>query len=124
MIKLILVAGLGSFIGGILRVIISFILNIKFDKTLHFPIGIMAVNIIGCFLIGVSFAYFKEKPQFGTLQYFLMTGISGGFTTFSTFSLETLQLFQNNEPMKAILYIFGSVLLGITACFLGSRIHF
>ncbi|GIM53877.1 fluoride efflux transporter CrcB [Capnocytophaga cynodegmi] len=124
MIKLVLLTGLGSFIGGILRVFISFILNIKFDKTLQFPIGIMAVNIIGCFLIGIFFAYFKEKPQFGELQYFLMTGILGGFTTFSTFSLEALQLFQNNEPIKAIFYVLGSVLLGIMACFLGSKIHF
>ncbi len=122
MIKLIVLAGLGSFIGGILRVLISVILNLKFEKNVPFPIGIFAVNVIGCFLIGLFFAYFKEKPQLGSLYMFLTMGILGGFTTFSTFSLEVVQLFEQKEVTKAFLYAFSCSFLGILACYAGTTL--
>jgi len=62
---------------------------------------------------------FKNKEVDSYLVLLLMTGILGGFTTFSTFSLEVLQLFQQNELLKAILYVIVSVGIGILACFLG-----
>ena len=50
-----------------------------------------------------------------------MTGVLGGFTTFSTFSFETVQLLQQNELLKAVFYVVGSVGLGVAACYLGMR---
>ena len=78
--------------------------------------------ISGCFLIGLLYSYFKHKATTASvLPLLLMTGVLGGFTTFSTFSLETIQLLQQNEYLKTILYVVGSVGLGLTACFWGIR---
>ena len=119
MIKSILLIGTGSCLGGILRFFISFLFkNIKF---IGIPIGIFIVNIIGCFLIGAFFSYFREKITDNDISIFLMTGVLGGFTTFSSFSLEVLQLFQGNEPLKAVFYMFGTAIIGILACFLGYK---
>ena len=74
------------------------------------------------FLIGLLYSYFKHKVTTASvLPLLLMTGVLGGFTTFSTFSLETIQLLQQNEYLKTILYVVGSVGLGLTACFWGIR---
>ena len=122
MIKSILLIGTGSCLGGILRFFVSFLVkNIKF---IGIPIGIFIVNIIGCFLIGAFFSYFREKITDNDISIFLMTGVLGGFTTFSSFSLEVLQLFQENEPLKAVFYMFGTAIIGILACFLGYKSYY
>ena len=80
----------------------------------------MVINILGCFLIGVFYGYFKSKATTDpVLPLLLMTGVLGGFTTFSTFSFETVQLLQQNEWLKAALYVVGSVGLGVVACYWG-----
>jgi protein CrcB len=82
----------------------------------------MLINILGCFLIGVLYGYFKSKATTDpVLPLLLMTGVLGGFTTFSTFSFETIQLLQQNEWLKAVLYVVGSVGVGVVACYLGMR---
>ncbi|WP_448823021.1 fluoride efflux transporter CrcB [Capnocytophaga sp.] len=118
MIKDILIVGLGSFVGGTLRYMLSIAFN-KIARSCRFPIGILVVNVLGCFLIGVLYSYFKNRVGESLLPLLLMTGVLGGFTTFSTFSLEVLQLYQQNELLKAILYVIVSVGIGILACFLG-----
>ncbi len=118
MIKNILIVGLGSFVGGTLRYMLSIAFN-KIARSCTFPIGILVVNVLGCFLIGVLYSYFKNRVGESLLPLLLMTGVLGGFTTFSTFSLEVLQLYQQNELLKAILYVIVSVGIGILACFLG-----
>ena len=121
MTKEILIVGVGSFAGGVLRYILSVGLS-KLGRLWAFPIGIMIVNILGCFLIGVLYGYFKSKATTDpVLPLLLMTGVLGGFTTFSTFSFETIQLLQQNEWLKAVLYVVGSVGLGVVACYLGMR---
>ena len=121
MTKEILIVGVGSFAGGALRYILSVGL-IKLGRLWAFPIGIMLVNVLGCFLIGVLYGYFKSKATTDPLlPLLLMTGVLGGFTTFSTFSFETVQLFQQNEWLKAALYVVGSVGVGVAACYLGMR---
>ena len=121
MTKEILIVGVGSFVGGALRYILSVGLS-KLGRLWAFPIGIMVINILGCFLIGVLYGYFKSKATTApVLPLLLMTGVLGGFTTFSTFSFETVQLLQQNEWLKAALYVVGSVGLGVAACYLGMR---
>lgn len=122
MLKNILIVGLGSFAGGALRYTLSLLLS-KVGKILAFPIAIFIINILGSFMIGLLYSYFKHKTAFPTLPLLLITGLLGGFTTFSTFSLETLQLFQQNQELKASFYIVGSIGLSILACFLGSKIY-
>ena len=121
MTREILIVGVGSFVGGALRYILSVGLS-KLGRLWAFPIGIMVINILGCFLIGVLYGYFKSKATTDpVLPLLLMTGVLGGFTTFSTFSFETVQLLQQNEWLKAALYVVGSVGLGVVACYLGMR---
>ena len=121
MTKEILIVGVGSFAGGVLRYILSVGLS-KLGRLWAFPIGIMVINILGCFLIGVLYGYFKSKATTDpVLPLLLMTGVLGGFTTFSTFSFETVQLLQQNEWLKAALYVVGSVGVGVAACYLGMR---
>ena len=121
MTKEILIVGVGSFTGGALRYILSVGLS-KLGRLWAFPIGIMVINILGCFLIGVLYGYFKSKATTDpVLPLLLMTGVLGGFTTFSTFSFETVQLLQQNEWLKAAFYVVGSVGLGVVACYLGMR---
>ena len=121
MTREILIVGVGSFAGGVLRYILSVGLS-KLGRLWAFPIGIMIINVLGCFLIGVLYGYFKSKATTDpVLPLLLMTGVLGGFTTFSTFSFETVQLLQQNEWLKAAFYVVGSVGMGVVVCYLGMR---
>lgn len=88
-----------------------------------FPAGILIVNVLGCFLMGVLVALFAAKlnvPQEGKL--FLTVGFLGGFTTFSAFSLDTMNLWTRGDVTGAVLYVLASVILSILAVFAGSWI--
>ncbi len=85
-----------------------------------FPWGTLFVNVLGSFLMGAAFEYLAERVEpHGMVQLFLMTGILGGFTTFSAFSLEIVTLFSNKDYFSAILYAAGSVLLSLVAMLAG-----
>lgn len=106
-----IVVGLGGAVGAVLRYAVSLI---PYKNT--FPLLTLLTNISGAILIGfvVGIAVRKNLSENGVL--FLKTGICGGYTTFSTFSLEAYQLFQNGSNMIGVLYIIFSVagcLLGI-----------
>ena len=118
MIKNILLVGLGGFIGSIARFFLSK-LNIFF-VVLAIPIGTLAVNILGSFLIGFLTGI-SDKSVILTveLRMFLMVGLCGGFTTFSSFTNENLMLIHNGQILSVLLYIGLSVLLGSTAVYLG-----
>jgi len=80
-----------------------------------FPWGILVINITGSFLIGIFAALNRSDGRMGaspTFQQFFMTGICGGYTTFSAFSLDTLRALQNGQ----ILYAGGNVILSVTLC--------
>ncbi|MFN8557466.1 MAG: fluoride efflux transporter CrcB [Dehalococcoidia bacterium] len=87
---------------------------------LTFPWGTLAVNLAGSFLIGLIATLADERGAVGwRLRLFLITGVLGGFTTFSAFSLETLRLVGQGQPLRAGLYVAGSVALGLLAAAAG-----
>ncbi len=87
-----------------------------------FPYGTLAVNTLGCFLMGFLTIYIIERMngQAESLRAFLLIGLLGGFTTFSSFSIETLNLFENGEILKTLLNIVGSVCLSLLGVSLGA----
>ncbi len=85
-----------------------------------FPYGTLAVNILGCFLIGfVSIATEERTLIDPTTRLYLTIGVLGGFTTFSSFGFETLTLLRVGSILPAALYVVGSVVTGLVAVWLG-----
>ncbi|WP_291275338.1 fluoride efflux transporter CrcB [Flavobacterium sp.] len=120
MSKNIILVLLGGGIGSVIRYLLSYFFN-KYQTT-FFPWPTFIANSLGCFLIGLFFAYtLKNNAQSETLKLLLITGFCGGFTTFSTFSLENLQLIQNQNYTLAISYTISSLLIGTIAVFLGFK---
>ena len=86
----------------------------------RFPFGTFVVNIVGSFLIGVAYVLLVEKTTLPVeWRLFFITGVLGGFTTFSAFSLEILQLWQEGHVFNALLYASSSVILGLLMAFVG-----
>jgi fluoride exporter len=115
----ILLVGLGGAIGSIARYLISTRTYSYFGS--GFPYGTLIVNFTGSFLIGLIAMFILERiQQFGMeLRSFLIIGFLGGYTTFSSFSFETISLVQNGEYGSAFLNIFASLLLCLLATTLG-----
>ena len=118
MIKSILLVGIGSFFGGALRYAVSLIM--KNITAQIFPWATLSVNLIGCFLLGLTFALFgKYSSVNSTLCLLLATGFCGGFTTFSTFANESLQMLQCGNILGFFAYVLASLVLGIALVALG-----
>ena len=118
MIKNILLIGLGGGIGSMCRYWASLLLMNK-----SFPVATLLINISGSFIIGLVAAYALKNEWFAAnWKLFLATGICGGFTTFSAFSLENLQLLQQGKYLWALLYIAASIVLGLMATFFGFKL--
>jgi CrcB protein len=118
--KLLLAIGTGSFIGGVLRYLLSQFVQTKFLST--FPFGTLTVNVIGCFLIGLVFGFSDRGNLTPEWRLFLATGLLGGFTTFSAFSNETVGMLRDGQLMYATAYISSSVIVGLIATFIGISI--
>lgn len=84
-----------------------------------FPWGTLLVNLLGCAAIGVAFVLLDERPGSPTLRALLMTGLLGGFTTFSAFALEAHGLAETGALGRATGYVLASVLLCLAGCWLG-----
>ena len=104
------------FVGGGLGSVVRF-LAAQFLSFKHFPLATFVVNVVGSFFIGWIIA--SSLSQNNNLKLLLATGFCGGFTTFSTFSLEVFQLFQQQKFIVAIAYIFFSLVLSIAFTALG-----
>ena len=87
---------------------------------LEFPYGIFLTNVIGSLAIGICFVLIVERPVINDIwRSILMIGFLGGFTTFSTFSLQSIELIQAGRTVEAFVYILGSLVLSILGCGLG-----
>ena len=113
-----LLVGLGGGIGSMLRYGTYRVMNAG-----QFPIATFTVNIAGSFLIGLIAGLSLKNAEFaGNWKLFLATGICGGFTTFSAFSADNLQLLQNGRYLTALLYTLASAGLGLAAAFGGFKL--
>ena len=121
MIRNFLLIGLGGGIGSIVRYLCQKWFNDYYPHP--FPWGTFTVNLVGCFLIGLLYAASEKasvlSPQTRLL---LITGFCGGFTTFSTFAFENMNLLRSGDVLYFSIYIVASVALGIAAVFAGVAI--
>lgn len=109
-------------IGGALGSLLRYFLQGHIQKSLPgaFPMGTLGVNLLGSLVIGFLGAWFMaSQPSTGHLRLFLMVGVLGGFTTFSSFSLENLNLLRDGHGRLAVAYILTSNVLGIGLAFAG-----
>lgn len=122
MLTELLVVGFGGFIGSVLRYLIGFI---PINESTTFPVNTFIINILGAILISfiafyITNANFQDinPSTLKNLILFLKVGVCGGFTTFSTFALETGDLIKNGNAEMAFLYVLLSVVVGVTVIFL------
>ncbi|NOT21444.1 MAG: fluoride efflux transporter CrcB [Nitrospiraceae bacterium] len=117
-IKLLLI-GAGGFIGSVLRYVIGGTVQ-TLSQSVAFPYGTLAVNILGCFCIGFLSELVDTRALIGAeTRAFLVVGILGGFTTFSAFGNETMNLMRDGEAALALMNVGTQVLLGLGAVWLG-----
>jgi len=112
-------------LGGTLGALARFLLSSTLQRLsgLSFPVGTLAVNLLGSFLIGLLIALSLHKLPLKTeARAFLITGFLGSFTTFSSFAYEALYLLLNGKYGKFLLYLLLTNALGLTAVFLGYRL--
>ncbi len=120
MINLIYVAS-GGAVGAVLRYLTSNFYKFYFP---NFPIGTLFINFIGSFLIGILASNLESRgTSYIFIKYFLIIGILGSFTTFSTFSLETIQLVNDKKLFLSLVYILLSISLCIFGAFFGFNIN-
>jgi len=117
--RILLIIGTGGFIGSVGRYLLSSWMQRVFETT--FPIGTLAVNILGSFIIGIIYALSEKggilSPEW---RMFLAVGICGGFTTFSSFAFENFNMLSLQQYLFNALYIGSSLVFGLIAVYLGN----
>jgi CrcB protein len=117
--KLILAIGMGGFCGAIAR----HGFNLAFKRFADFPWSTFAANMTGCLLIGLLMALVLDRKMTSeTMSAFLVTGFLGSLTTFSTFSMQSLELIQAGRFSAAMANILLNVIVGLSAVFLGMKL--
>lgn len=113
-----LLVGLGGFLGAILRYWFGSLAQAVFGG--RFPVGTLAVNVLGCFCLGVLMGVMEFRQSLSPeVRLFAIVGVLSGFTTFSTFSYDTIELLRAISPASAVLNLIASLGLGLTATWLG-----
>lgn len=110
---------IGAGLGGLARYGTG-ITMARLSALTNFPVSTFTVNIVGSFVMGLIMGFLATRHGLSDgWKLFLATGMMGGFTTFSSFSLETVQLIENGEVTTALIYVLSSVILGLIALFSG-----
>lgn len=115
--KQIVLVGLGGATGSILRYLTSVFTSKHYSSL--FPLATFITNILGCLLIGVLMGLLGKNILTNDLRLLLITGFCGGYTTFSTFSAENVNLLQYGHYFTLVVYIVASVVLGMFAVWVG-----
>ncbi|PCJ93980.1 MAG: fluoride efflux transporter CrcB [Hyphomicrobiales bacterium] len=115
-----LYVGIGGAIGAMLRYGVT--LSAARWLGASFPYGTLAVNVIGSLVMGLCAGYFAARIGTNEAKLFIMTGLLGGFTTFSAFSLDAVTLWQRGQFSVSALYITASVVLAIGALLIGLKL--
>ncbi len=111
--------GLGGFVGSVLRYLVSGWMQ-RLSGSSFFPYGTLSVNVLGCLFIGLLSGWAENAELFGpSVRLFLLLGLLGGFTTFSTFGNETVILLRDRETLTALGYVGSHLVLGLGAVALG-----
>ena len=111
--------GLGGFVGAVLRYLVSGWVQDR-SGSITFPFGTASVNLIGCFIIGMLTFLVETRSYFSVeTRAFVLIGLLGSFTTFSTFGSETLMLIRSGRMDMAALYAGGQVVVGVMMVWLG-----
>lgn len=112
MIKMMLIAGAGGFVGTCCRYLVTRWCAMMFSGT--WPLGTFLVNIVGCFVFGVLLGLFEKTQTVSTIESLLLvTGFCGGFTTFSAFAGEVCLLGDKGQFMTSLVYLLASVAIGV-----------
>jgi CrcB protein len=111
--------GAGGFIGAVLRYLISSYIQ-DVSKSTGIPYGTLAVNVLGSFIIGVLFFLIESKGAFSPqTRAFVLVGMLGALTTFSTFSIETLNLLMDGAIPQAVINLTANIILCLSAVWAG-----
>lgn len=118
----VLFVGAGGFVGASLRYIMSGLVQ-RLDPMGTFPYGTMSVNVLGCLIIGALVGLSDARQALiPNVRLFVILGILGGFTTFSTFAFESFALFRDGESLRAGANVLGSVVACLVSVWLGYAI--
>ena len=120
----ILLVGFGGFIGSVLRYLASGYVQ-QASKSVDFPYGTLAVNVMGCFAIGFLAQLAESRGVLASeSRLFVFVGILGGFTTFSSFGNETLNLARDSQMVNALANVGMNVVIGLLAVWLGRTVSY
>ncbi|MGE5480865.1 MAG: fluoride efflux transporter CrcB [Chloroflexota bacterium] len=121
MLKQVIIIGTGGFIGTVARYLTTELAHKSINT--NFPLATLAINLAGCFLIGVFFGLFeKGNLMSAELRLFLTVGFCGGFTTFSAFANDSINLYSDSEFLYLSLYLGVSVFAGLLMTYFGKSI--